>query len=67
MWLPEIDPYDRLIALENSNREIAEAINDHQRTMEQLIRVANANTQNIRSIQRDIQNLNNRLTRAEKR
>lgn len=54
----EFDPYDQLMGLTQSHWEIARALNDQSRTVEQLIRTLQAHKQ-------EIQNLNNRLTQLE--
>lgn len=47
---PDFDPYDQIISLTQSNFELARALNDQAKTIEQLIKHANTQENKIRNL-----------------
>lgn len=47
---PDFDPYDQIISLTQSNFELARALNDQAKTVEQLIKHANTQESKIRNL-----------------
>lgn len=47
---PNFDPYDQIVSLTQSNFELARALNDQAKTIEQLIKHANTQENKIRNL-----------------
>lgn len=66
MW-HDFDPYQELVDTQAVVRELTLALQHQAETINHLIEHGIRDRNRISTMQRDIQNLNNRLTRAERR
>jgi hypothetical protein len=65
MW-HDFDPYQELMDTQEMVRELTVALKHQAETINRLIEHGITDRNRITTMQRDIQNLNNRLTRAER-